>query len=57
MEGAQIGGMALSGSTLIRLVVVLVLAIVVRQVIMYFGTKAIGSRRDKNRNGNGKPRP
>jgi len=54
MNGSQIGGIALNAPTLIRLVVVLVLAIVVRQVIMYFGTKAINSRRGQNRNG--KPR-
>jgi hypothetical protein len=55
MEGAQLGGIALNGPTLIRLVVVLVLAIGVRQLVMYFGGKAIGNRRDKSRNG--KPRP
>jgi hypothetical protein len=55
MEGAQLGGIALNGPTLIRLVVVLVLAIGVRQLVMYFGGKAIGNRRDKGRHG--KPRP
>jgi hypothetical protein len=55
MDGAQLGGIPLNGPTLIRLVVVLVLAIGVRQLIMWFGTKAIDSRRGKNRNG--KPRP
>ena len=54
MDGAQIGSIPLNGPTLIRLVVVLVLAIVVRQLVLRFGAKAIGKRRDKNRNG--KPR-
>jgi hypothetical protein len=51
MDGGQFGGIALNGSTLIRLVLVLVLAVVVRQLILRFGNKAINSRRDKNRNG------
>lgn len=55
MGGAQLGGIPLNGPTLIRLVVVLVLAIGVRQLIMWFGTKAIDKRRHKSRNG--KPRP
>jgi hypothetical protein len=55
MDGAQLGGIPLNWPTLIRLGVVLVLAIAVRQLIMRFGTKAINSRREKNRNG--KPRP
>jgi NhaP-type Na+/H+ or K+/H+ antiporter len=55
MDGAQLGGIPLNESTVIRLVVVLVLAIAVRQLIMWFGTKAINNRRRKSRNG--KPRP
>ena len=51
MDGGQFGGIPLNGPTLIRLVVVLVLAIVVRQLVLRFGTKAIDSRRDKNRGG------
>ena len=51
MDGGQFGGIPLNGPTLIRLVVVLVLAIVVRQLVLRFGTKAIDSRRDKDRNG------
>ena len=54
MDGGMLGGIPLNGPTLIRLAVVLVLAIAVRQLILRFGTKAIDSRRDKSRNG--KPR-
>lgn len=53
MDGTQLGG--LDWSTLIRLVVVVALAIVVRQAVMRFGTKAIDKRRDKSRN-SGRPR-
>jgi hypothetical protein len=55
MNGGEIGGIPLNASTLIRLAIVVVLAIAVRQLVMRLGTKAIDSRRDKNRNG--KPRP
>lgn len=54
MNGGLLDGIPLNGPTLIRLAVVVVLAIVVRQLIMRLGTKAIDSRRDKDRNG--KPR-
>ncbi|MGA8060076.1 MAG: hypothetical protein WB999_17655 [Candidatus Binataceae bacterium] len=54
MDGGLFGGVSLTWPTLIRLAVVLVLAIAVRQLILRFGTKAIDSRRDKSRNG--KPR-
>ena len=54
MDGGLLGGISLDGPTLIRLAVVLVLAIVVRHLILRFGTKAIESRRAKSRNG--KPR-
>ncbi|HVB80246.1 MAG TPA: hypothetical protein VNE82_09935 [Candidatus Binataceae bacterium] len=54
MNGAELGGIPLNGPTLIRLVIVLVLAIAVRHLVLRFGTKAIDSRRDKSRNG--KPR-
>lgn len=54
MDGSQLGGIALNWQTLIRLAVVVVLAIVVRQLILRLGSKAIG---DKGRgNHNGKPR-
>jgi hypothetical protein len=56
MDGAQIGGIPLNTPTLIRLVVVVILAIVVRQLVMRLGTKAMNRRRDKNRNGGGRPR-
>ncbi len=52
MDGGQLGGIPLNWSTTIRLVVVVVLAIVVRQAIMRFSTKAVENRRDKS----GKPR-
>jgi hypothetical protein len=55
MDGSQFGGIPLNASTLIRLGVVVVLAIAVRQLVLRFGTKAIEKHRDKNRNG--KPRP
>jgi hypothetical protein len=55
MDGSQFGGIPLNAPTLIRLGVVLVLAIAVRQLVMRFGTKAIDKRRDKDRAG--KPRP
>ncbi|MGH7913055.1 MAG: hypothetical protein ACREPW_00195 [Candidatus Binataceae bacterium] len=51
MDGAKIGGIPLNWPTLIRLVIVVVLAIAVRQLILRYGTKAINNRRDKNRNG------
>jgi hypothetical protein len=54
MDGAQLGGIPLNWPTLIRLVVVVVLAIVVRQAVMRFGTRAMENRRDKSRDG--KPR-
>jgi hypothetical protein len=54
MDGGLLGGIPLNGPTLIRLAVVLVAAIAVRQLILRFGSKAIESRRDKSRNG--KPR-
>ena len=54
MNGGRVGEVSLSGATLIRLALVLVLAIGVRQLILRFGTKAIESRRNKNPNG--KPR-
>jgi hypothetical protein len=54
MNGGLLGGISLNGPTLIRLALVLVLAIAVRQLILRLGTKAIDSRRDKSRNG--KPR-
>lgn len=54
MDGGQIGGIPLDAPTLIRLVVVLVLAIVVRHLVLRYGTKAINKRRDKDRAG--KPR-
>jgi hypothetical protein len=54
MDGGLLGGIPLNGPTLIRLAVVLVLAIAVRQLILRFGTKAIDRHRDKGRNG--KPR-
>ncbi|MGA8569309.1 MAG: hypothetical protein WB580_16075 [Candidatus Binataceae bacterium] len=54
MDGGLFGGVSLTWPTLIRLAMVLVLAIAVRQLILRFGTKAIDSRRDKSRNG--KPR-
>jgi hypothetical protein len=55
MDGSQFGGISLNAPTLIRLGVVLVLAIVVRHLVLRFGTKAIDKHRDKNRAG--KPRP
>lgn len=51
MDGGLFGGIPLNGPTLIRLVVVVALAIVVRQLVLRFGTKAIDRRRDKSRNG------
>jgi hypothetical protein len=54
MNGGLFSGIAINGPTLIRLALVLVLAIAVRQLILRFGTKAIESRRDKSRNS--KPR-
>jgi hypothetical protein len=49
MDGGLLGGIPLDGSTLIRLVVVVALAIAVRHLVLRFGTKAIDKRR------NGKP--
>lgn len=51
MDGGLLGGIPLNWSTTIRLVVVVVLAIVVRQAIVRFSTKAMENRRDKS----GKP--
>jgi hypothetical protein len=56
MDATQIGGIPLNTSTMIRLVVVVILAIVVRHLVMRLGTKAMNSRRDKNHNGGNKPR-
>lgn len=50
MNGGLFSGIPINGPTLIRLALVLVLAIAVRQLILRFGTKAIESRRDKSRN-------
>jgi hypothetical protein len=56
MDGGLFSGTALTGPTIIRLVVVVVLAIVVRHLVLRFGTKAIDKRRDKSRNGGKPPR-
>ena len=54
MDGAQIGGIPLNWQTMVRLALVVVLAIVVRQVVLRLGAKAIGDKRGGNHNG--KPR-
>jgi hypothetical protein len=58
MDGSQLGGIPLNAPTLIRLGVVLVLAIAVRQLVLHFGTKAIAKRRAKEleKDRDGKPR-
>jgi len=56
MDGGVFSGTALTGPTIIRLVVVVVLAIVVRHLVLRFGTKAIDKRRDKTLNGGKPPR-
>jgi len=56
IDGGLFSGTALTGPTMIRLVVVVVLAIVVRHLVLRFGTKVIDKRRDKGRNGGKPPR-
>ncbi len=52
MDGTQqFGGITFNVPTVIRIVAVVVLAILVRQLILRLGNKAIDSRRDKSRNG------
>jgi hypothetical protein len=51
MDGGLFGSVPLDWSTLIRLVVVVVAAIAVRQLVLRFGTKAIDKSRNKSRNG------
>jgi hypothetical protein len=55
MNGGVFGGGALDWPTIIRLVVVIAGALVVRQLVLRFGSKVIDSRRDKKRSGGGKP--
>lgn len=50
MSWAQIGGMPFDTATIIRLVAIIVAAIVVRQLVLRFGSRAINSRRDKDQN-------
>jgi len=50
MSGSLFGGVPLDTATIIRLVAIIVAAIVVRQLILRFGTRAINSRRDKDQN-------
>jgi len=56
MDGGLFSASALTAPTIIRLVVVVVLAIVVRHLVLRFGTKAIDKRRDKTLNGGKPPR-
>ena len=54
MDGAELGGIPLNWQTLVRLALVVVLAIVVRQVVLRLGKKAMRDKRGET--GNGKPR-
>jgi hypothetical protein len=51
MDGGLLGGIPLDAPTLIRLVVVVALAILVRHLVLRFGTKAIDKRSHRSRNG------
>jgi hypothetical protein len=49
MDGARgLGGLPLDRSTLIRLVLVVVLALVVRQAVLHFGRKMVGNKNQRN---------
>ncbi|HLK85675.1 MAG TPA: hypothetical protein VKT27_04145 [Candidatus Binataceae bacterium] len=49
MSGMQIGGVPLDTATIIRLIAIIVAALVVRQLVLRFGSRAIDNRRDKDR--------
>lgn len=44
MDGAQLGGIPLNWQTLVRLALVVVLAIAVRQIVLRLGKNAIGDK-------------
>ncbi len=46
----QIGGVPLDTATIIRLIAIVVAALVVRQLVLRFGRRAINDRREKDRN-------